>query len=276
MDHPEVTTMEVLGYLELVAFYVCDFVLAQALLRFKKEYPELDDCSPEESPDPYRLSEHWMQQATHAAADMYNNSISDSYRGAHVSGDARNGDAGMSERDRLYGGAGRPPLVSQRVAHFAVVVASVFGPLAAALMLFMPHSFQWMTHQRPAWIRDVFVAVGLALDAILIARTAAIVKLPEVSKDYWLSLMWFRLDFMLLVGAVALFGFGAVFVGPCLLCVGGYLAYRMVRLEKRLSSLQSETQLLPEEVMDATRVLVPGSEESKKASGLGEGYSNLA
>lgn len=260
---PPVTAFYILSCIELTAFYIFDFIFAQALNRYKRDFPELDDCAPEDTPDVD--SSGFVRVVANGAINMYQ---------GREGGSAERRDydepSAVEEPLSLAAAAGANPV------HTVVVVASVVGPLCSVLMTVLPHSASWMAQERPTWLRDIFVAVGLALDVLFIARTLSVIRFSEVTKTLWLSLMWFRLDFMLLMAAVALVGFGSIVVGLCLLAVGLYLAKRVMQLEKRLASLQLETQLLREDGMDVERVLVPGSEESKKAVGHGDGYTNLA
>lgn len=259
---PPVTPFYVISCIELTAFYIFDFIFAQALNRYKRDFPELDDCAPEGTPD--IDSSGFVRVVANGAMNMY-----------------QGGDGGVENHGREELGVSAEPLSLAAAAganpvHTVVVVASVLGPLCSVLMTLLPHSASWMAQERPTWLRDIFVALGLALDVLFIARTLSVMRFSEVTKTLWLSLMWFRLDFMLLMAVVALVGFGSIVVGLCLLAVGLYLAQRVMQLEKRLASLQLETQLLREDAMDIDRVLVPGSEESRKAVGHGDGYTNLA
>ncbi|CCW65445.1 unnamed protein product [Phytomonas sp. EM1] len=101
-----------------------------------------------------------------------------------------------------------------------------------------------------------------------------LLELVEVSKTRWISMMWFRLDFMFIMSVVALFGAGAWLVALCLCSVAVYSVHRLIKMEKHLNKVQRDTQLVRGEV-DVSRVLKPGTEESKRATGIHEGYNAL-
>lgn len=58
-----------------------------------------------------------------------------------------------------------------------------------------------------------------------------------------------------------------------MIAMAAYLAHRVMKMEKYLQRMQSQTQLVRGEVMSVDRVLKPGSEESKKAVNAHSGYN---
>lgn len=243
------TMMAYLANLELAAFYVIDFVLAQALNRFKRDHPELDECAPAEAPE--LDSQGFVNVVAAAAIERYRGEASTS--------------SSTADQFAQY---------NMNPMHFGAVICSVVGPLLSVLAVLLPHGFAWLNLSRSSVLRDVGVCVCTAMLAVYAARTYSILQLPEVTKSLWLSLMWFRIDFMLGVTAVSFVGFGALYISICLLVVSVYLALRLSQLERKLLHVQRDSQLLREEVF-TDRVLAPGSEESKKASGIDDGYSQL-
>uniref|UniRef100_A0A0A9XJN4 Uncharacterized protein C34E10.8 n=1 Tax=Lygus hesperus TaxID=30085 RepID=A0A0A9XJN4_LYGHE len=81
---------------------------------------------------------------------------------------------------------------------------------------------------------------------------------------------------MFLMALVAMFGAGMWLVALCMTAVAAYLAHRVLKIEKYLHHLQTQTQLVRDEVMAVNRVYKPGSAESKKAVGGDSGYHAMA
>ncbi|PWV10118.1 hypothetical protein C3747_72g136 [Trypanosoma cruzi] len=77
---------------------------------------------------------------------------------------------------------------------------------------------------------------GLAAVFVFAARTTHVAQYSDVSKQQWILLMWFRLDFMCIMSVVALCGAGAWLVAGCMFAVALYLAHRVMRIEKRLAT----------------------------------------
>lgn len=273
--------------LELSIFYVFDFYFVQALNRYKREYPELDDCAPESLPDidGIEITSAALTAAKEAAA------VLTSHNGPQSSPiDNLHSYEGENPRQYVKTGEGRVTSSTNSVnspfsvkstfrscsLHAFVVIASLVGPICAILMTLFPTFTLWMSRSRPGWLRDIAVMIGLGIDVLFIARIRYVQHFAEVSKSMWVSLMWFRLDFMLLMAINAIIGFGAFLVGFCLLVVDSYLIYRILKLEKTLVSQQVETQLLRDDAMtQINQVLVPGSEASQKAVGANSGYTAL-
>eukprot|EP00796_Vickermania_ingenoplastis_P001693 gene1693-1055_t len=203
-----------------------------SLNRFKQDFPEIEDCAPSESPDVD--AEQLARGIASAAVDQYS-----TYTNRHAGADG-------SDAFQLSHVVG---LARRNLVHTATVFASIIGPVYATLALVFPSSMG-MAWDSASWIRDVSVAVGLAIVLLFTARTIVVNRMREVTRAGWISLMWFRLDFMLILGIIALFGLRMVPVGICMTTVGLYLAHRMALLEKRLSSQQTDTQLLPEDTSD--------------------------
>lgn len=275
--------------LELTIFYVFDLYFVQALNRYKREYPELDDCVPPSLPDVdgSEIAKAALMTAHEAATALGSRSdAKDSLNASYMAHKAENPQHSMLMGDgEGAGGASADSIRSlfsskaaflSRPLHAAVVIASVLGPTLSLLMTLFPHFTMWMGRGRPAWLRDIALMIGLAINVLFIARIRYLQHFSEVSKSMWVSLMWFRLDFMLLMAINAIIGFGAILVGACMLFVDLYLIYRIIRLEKALESQQLETQLLRDDaITQVNHVLVPGSTESKKAVGIDSGYTEL-
>lgn len=265
MSPPDVNLYYFISCLEMTFFFVVDFVYTQGLNRYKREFPELDDCAPRGVPDvDSKETMRFLAEVTERA------------REGNVDGIFSSSSLGQPTAEEGRDIESRQWIIEMKLVHAAVVVASIVGPLCALLMTLLPHAMVWAAHDRPSWLREICLPIVFALDALFTARTLSLGHLSDVSKTVWLSLMWFRIDFMLIISLVAFIGFGFTVVGLCLFAVSLYLAYRIMELEKRLASLQEETQLLRSEDTDVKIVLVPGSEESKHAVGISEGYSQLA
>lgn len=273
--------------LELTVFYVFDLYFVQALNRYKREYPELDDCAPQSLPD---VDGNEITRAAFVAAQGAANVLNTRNDTQLCSGDNPNSRDAENPQNYVKMGEGRsgssadsvPSLFSSKAAFFArplhafVVIASMVGPICAFLMTLFPHFTLWMSQDRAGWLRDIAVMIGLAIDILFIARIRYVQNFAEVSKSMWVSLMWFRLDFMLLMAINAIVGFGAILVGMCMLVVDLYLIYRLMKVEKALESEQLETQLLRDDAMTQVNdVLVPGSVESRKIAGVDSGYTAL-
>ncbi|EAN84067.1 hypothetical protein, conserved, partial [Trypanosoma cruzi] len=128
----------------------------------------------------------------------------------------------------------------------------------------------------PVWVQYAALIPGLAAVFVFAARTTHVAQYSDVSKQQWILLMWFRLDFMCIMSVVALCGAGAWLVAGCMFAVALYLAHRVMRIEKRLAHLTHETQLVRGEV-DIEHVYLPGSEQAERAlaSSDVQGYNAL-
>lgn len=273
--------------LELSIFYIFDFHFVQALNRFKREYPELDDCAPESLPDVdgNEITSAALMAAKEAAAVLTSRNGPQSspidnfhsYETENPEQYVKTGDGGVaSSANSVNSPFSIKSSFQSRPLHAFVVIASLVGPMCAILMTLFPSFTLWMTRSRPGWLRDIAVMIGLGIDVLFIARIRYVQHFAEVSKSMWISLMWFRLDFMLLMAINAIIGFGAILVGVCLLIVDSYLIYRILKLEKTLVSQQIETQLLRDDAMSqVNQVLVPGSKASQTAVGVDSGYTAL-
>lgn len=262
-----------LGLLELVAFFVCDYLYARALNAHKRQFPELEDCAPTESPDLDTVAV--LDSLATTAVEFYDQSREritgeSGTRGARTYTSV---DSPLPELPEVPSVPGASHALNPL--HAVVVVCGVAAPLAAVLLLLLPGPFGWTAFYVPLWLSYLAITPGLAVVGLYGARAYSLVSYTDLTKTQWISMMWLRLDFMGIMGVMALVGVGAWFVAACMIGVAAYLAHRVMKVEKHLRSIQRDTQLVRDEV-DVTRVLKPGSAESKRAMGIQDGYSALS
>lgn len=257
-----------IGLLELVAFFFVDFIYARSLNVHKNNHPELEECAPTGSPDLDTVAVLDSMAATAVQMVQHERQRFSGAVPAGNSGDYASLDALSPAAASGSGGLSSNPL------HTAVVVCGAAAPLLVVLRLLFPSLMGWTTFGVPPWLSIVTVVPGLAVTGLYAARATTLSGLIDVTKSEWISMMWFRLDFLFIMSVVGLLGVGAWLVAVCMVSVAAYLAHRVMQMERRLSRIQRETQLVRGEV-DVSRVLVPGTEESRKATGVSEGYTGM-
>lgn len=268
-----------LCFLELIVFFAFDFVYAKKLNEQKSAHPELDDCAPTESPDLDTMAV--LDSLTATAVDLYQHER-ERFTGVPAPASTREysslDDHTTTTAAATTGAGGdRPDALDhggKNMLHTLVVVCGVVAPVLTLLLILMPSAFGWTRFGVPNALAYMAAVPGLAATALYAMRSHELTQVYDVTKTEWINMMWFRLDFMFIMAAVAFFGLGAWVITGCLLVVAMYLAHRVMKMEKQLNRVQRHTQLVRGEV-DVTRVFVPGSAESKKATGVSEGYSAL-
>ncbi|CCD14018.1 unnamed protein product [Trypanosoma congolense IL3000] len=256
----------------LIAFYVADFLLARLLNSLKDDHPELDECSPEETPDLDPLTViNSLQKTAEEMVDYQRRR----FRTGEAGGFAADSTATVDVGDI-------PPMSApsshrkSNVMHTIVVLCGIAGPFVVVFEALLPSVFGWCRFDFPVFVEYIGAFAGLASATVYAGRVSHCSSYRDVTRSQWLELMWFRLDFMCLTSIAAFLGTGSWFVTVCLLAVGFYLAYRVMRIEKRVRALQLETQLVRGEV-DVERVYVPGTAEAAQALGTAgrQGYDAL-
>ncbi|KPI85706.1 hypothetical protein ABL78_5238 [Leptomonas seymouri] len=263
-----------LCFLELIIFFTFDFLYARKLNELKNAHPELDDCAPNESPDLDTLAV--LDSLTATAVDLYQHER-ERFTGVPAPANTREYVTVDEHGPSATAAAEQPEVFSggKNMMHTLVVVCGVASPALTLLLILMPSAFSWTRFSVPSALSYIAAVPGMAATGLYAVRSYETTRVFDVTKTEWIAMMWFRLDFMFLMAAVALFGLGAWMIGGCLIAVAMYLAHRVMKMEKQLNRVQRHTQLVRGEV-DVERVLVPGSAESKKAAGINEGYSALA
>ncbi|CCW69638.1 unnamed protein product [Phytomonas sp. Hart1] len=270
-----------LGLVELLVFLIFDFIYAHALSSHKNNHPELEECAPQDSPDLDTLKVldslaaevveiYKYQRHRLTGSNTHYSYVENDYVTLEVN--PRNPPADGLSSDGLFAPSPRRPVSAL---HATVVLCGIAAPIFTLLTLLFPSAFSWAFFVFPTWLSYVFVAPGLGATALYVARVLMLLELVEVSKTQWISMMWFRLDFMFIMSTVAFLGVGAWLVAICILSVSIYSVHRLIKMEKHLNQVQRDTQLVRGEV-DVSRVLKPGTAESKKATGIIDGYSALA
>ncbi|ESL06317.1 hypothetical protein TRSC58_06011 [Trypanosoma rangeli SC58] len=257
-----------LATIELIFFFTFDFILARILNALKQDHPELEECAPEEAPDLDPI----------AVVDSLRHTVVEIYDYQHQRFTRTSGGA----MDDAVTGAGidetpPPSLYSHGNALYgAVVVCGLAAPVITFLQFVFPTALGWCRFEMPVWLQYLVVIPGLAAAFLFAARTLHVTHYTEVTRQQWILLMWFRLDFMCIMSVVALFGAGGWLIASCMFVVALYLAHRVMRIEKRLAHLTRETQLVRGEV-DLEHVYRPGSAEAEQAlaSSDVQGYSAL-
>ncbi|GET91290.1 hypothetical protein, conserved [Leishmania tarentolae] len=264
----------VLCLLGLIVFFIADFFYAKKLNEQKNAHPELDDCAPSTSPDLDTIAV--LDSLTSTAVELYH------YERRRFTGVAA--PASPSEYAAVgENGVNEPPAASldltdrtgRTVMHTIVVVCSMAAPALTVLLALMPSLFGWTRFRVHSSIAYLATVPGMAAAGFYAMRSYELTQVFDVTKTEWIAMMWLRLDAIFVMSAVAFFGVGAWVVSGCMVTTAMYLAHRLMRMEKQLNRVQRRTQLMRDEV-DVTRVFVPGTEESKKASGINDGYSALA
>lgn len=257
-----------LGTAELLCFFVFDFILARTLNTFKQDHPELEECAPEDVPDVDPVAV--MGSLRQTVVEMYDN------QQRWPGGNAEGGPVNDAINPEVVTPPQPFPCSRKNVLHSAVVVCGLVAPIVTVLQVLLPGLFGWCRFDVPAWLQYVGVIPGLAAVLVVATRTLRVASLSEISRQQWMLLMWFRLDFMCITSAVAFLGAGSWLVAACMLIVALYLAHRVMRIENRLKYLTHETQLVRGEV-DLQHVYPPGSEQARQAlaSSDVQGYSAL-
>lgn len=262
-----------LCFLSLIVFFVADFFYARKLNEQKNAHPELDDCAPNESPDLDTIAV--LDSLTATAVDLYHH---ERERFTGVPAPANTREYAAVGEDGVRGPAAPAMDLGERTGttamHTIVVVCSVAAPVLTLLLVLMPSAFGWTRFSVHASIAYLAAFPGLAAAGFYAMRSYELAQVYDVTKTEWIAMMWFRLDIVFVMAAVAFFGVGAWLVAGCMVAMAMYLAHRVMKMEKQLNRVQRHTQLVRGEV-DTTRVFVPGTEESKKAAGISDGYTVL-
>ncbi|AYU81501.1 hypothetical protein, conserved [Leishmania donovani] len=264
----------VLCFLGLIVFFVADFFYAKKLNEQKNAHPELDDCAPATSPDLDTIAV--LDSLTATAVDFYRHErqrFTGVAAPASPNEYAAVGENGVSEEPAANHDFGDQ--TGKTVMHTIVVVCSIAAPLLTVLVALMPSLFGWTRFGVHSSIAYLAAVPGMAATGFYAMRSYELTQVFDVTKTEWIAMMWLRLDAIFLMSAVAFFGVGAWVVAGCMVTTAMYLAHRLMRMEKQLNRVQRHTQLVRDEV-DVTRVLVPGTAESKRASGINDGYSALS
>lgn len=264
----------VLCFLGLIVFFVADFFYAKKLNEQKNAHPELDDCAPATSPDLDTIAV--LDSLTATAVDLYRHErlrFTGVAAPANPNEYAAVGENGVSEQPAANLDVGDQ--TGKTAMHTIVVVCSIAAPMLTVLLALMPSLFGWTRFRVHSSIAYLAAVPGMATAGFYTVRSYELTRVFDVTKTEWISMMWLRLDAIFVMSAVAFFGVGAWMVAVCMVITAMYLAHRLMRMEKQLNRVQRHTQLVRDEV-DVTRVLVPGTEESKRASGINDGYSALS
>ncbi|CAD2213497.1 hypothetical protein AGDE_03040 [Angomonas deanei] len=254
-----------LGFASLVIFFAADFFYARFLSSLKSSHPELEEYAPAESPDLDTAAV--FDSLTNTATEFYH------HQQQRVSGNL--GEYTNPDSQQTFTDSPASSVFSGNPLHAVVVVCGVVGPVATLLSICFPFLMGWAFWHVPDILAIVVSAPGVAASSLYAIRVYNLCQQLEVSKSEWISMMWFRIDFMFIVAAVAFFGLGGWLLALCLLAVAAYLAHRIMKMEKHMGNVQRQTQLVRGEV-DVTRVHIPGSKESRDASGVSEGYNALS
>ncbi|KAG5471504.1 hypothetical protein LSCM1_01597 [Leishmania martiniquensis] len=263
-----------LCFLDLIVFFAADFFYAKKLSEQKNAHPELEDCAPSTSPDLDTMAV--LDSLTATAVDLYHH---ERERFTGVAAPANS---------REYAAVGENGMIGQRVSsldlgdpagktvlHTFVVVCSIAAPILTLLLVLVPSLLGWTRFRVHPSVSYLAAVPGLAAAGFYAMRSYELSPVFEVTKTEWIAMMWLRLDAIFIMSAVAFFGLGAWVVAGCMVATAMYLAHRLMKMEKHLSRVQRHTQLVRDEV-DVTRVFVPGTEESKRASGINDGYSAVS
>ncbi|EKG06128.1 hypothetical protein TCSYLVIO_002783 [Trypanosoma cruzi] len=257
-----------LATVELLLFFIFDLILARVLNTLKLDHPELEECAPEDLPD--------LDPA--AIVDTLQHNLEELYDHQHrrFTGDTKEYTAFNETEVEFAPVPPPPPCNREKILHGIILVCGPAAPLFTCLQFLFPTAFGWCRFLLPVWVQYAALIPGLAAVFVFAARTAHVAQYSDVSKQQWILLMWFRLDFMCIMSVVALCGAGAWLVAGCMFAVALYLAHRVMRIEKRLAHLTHETQLVRGEV-DIEHVYLPGSEQAERAlaSSDVQGYNAL-
>ncbi|KAG5471836.1 hypothetical protein LSCM4_03394 [Leishmania orientalis] len=263
-----------LCFLDLIVFFVADFFYAKKLNEQKNAHPELDDCAPSTSPDLDTIAV--LDSLTTTAVDLYHHER-ERFTGVAAPANSREytavGENGMIGQPAAGLDLGDP--AGKTVLHAMVVVCSIAAPMLTLLLFLVPSLVGWTRFSVHSSVSYLAAIPGMAATGFYAMRSYELTQVFEVTKTEWISMMWLRLDAMFVMSAVAFFGVGAWVVTVCMVTMAMYLAHRLMKMEKHLNRVQRHTQLVRDEV-DVTRVFVPGTEESKRASGVNDGYSALS
>ncbi|CBH10841.1 hypothetical protein, conserved [Trypanosoma brucei gambiense DAL972] len=261
----------------LIVFYAVDFFFARLLNVLKQDHLELDECSPEESPDldPVLVVSSLQQTAVEMLEYQRRRFRMDEGKGLSVTPEIDPAPPTTVDVGCLSIAAS--PRRSENVVHVVVIICGLVGPFATVCQALFPNAFGWCRFNFPYFVQYIGAFSGVASVSVYTGRVWHCSSYSEVSRKQWLELMWFRLDFMCLTAVAAFLGAGSWVVTICLLAVGFYLAHRVMRIEKRIEALQLETQLVRGEI-DVDRVFAPGTAEAARALGTSDrhGYDALA
>lgn len=265
-----------ISLLDLIIFFLFDFMYANVLSKQKLAHPELEECAPAESPDLDTMAV--LESLSTTAVEMYQ------HERERLTGIAAPANAGeYTSLDRPVAAAeghgashdiGNDGAPKRTIIHGLVMGCGVAAPILTAFTFLFPSVTSWSRFSVASWLSYAASIPGVAAAGLYAMRSYELRHVQDVTKTEWIAMMWFRIDFMFIMAAVSFFGIGGWAIAACLLTVALYLAHRVLRTEKRLNRIQRHTQLVRGEV-DVQRVLVPGSAESKKATGVLDGYNAL-
>lgn len=281
-----------LGSVNLISFFAADLYFAFVLSQLKRDHPSIDDCAPEGEVGGGGAPESgygglgageggsgsaggMSAGGTRSYQDTPNDPVSlviDAARNKG-SGEIAALFIGINPRQFFNPSAGgtynnidspaeQQAQQKQRIIHLAVIIASFCAPFFSVLQILFPSSMAWSMFHSPTWLGYLATVPALVLVVIYGSRALRIGTFAEVSKAQWLSLAWFRLDAMVVMGFLILIGWGDWLVSLCLFIVGTYLAVRVMQTERRLQQVVQNTQLLRTEL---------GSGDGEEMSGFSNG-----
>ncbi|CCW72009.1 unnamed protein product [Phytomonas sp. Hart1] len=251
------------GLVEVLTFLTFDFIYARSLSRHKNNHPELEECAPSNSPD---LDPVGVLDGLTKAAEK----PPDHLTGGGVFTLSFTRDQAPSEVLVREGRIGKGFF---GVLHAMVVLCGISAPILTLLTLLFPFTFSWTLFSFPVWVSYLVVTPGLGATALYVTRVIMLLELVEVTKTQWISMMWFRLDFIFIMSVVAFIGAGAWLITLCMISVAIYSVYRIIKIEKHLNQLHRDTQLMRGEV-DVDTINKSGTVESKKITEIHEAHSS--
>jgi hypothetical protein len=248
------------GCVNLVAFFISDFYFAYVLHQLKQDHPSIDACSPgddEVEMDAMAVMST-LQKTVQNLAEGTSLGVAASLGQRMEEGGTYNEVSEAKERSKLI--------------HKFVIVASFAAPIFGCLQIVAPIAMSWSMFEVPTWLGYLSVIPGLGVCMFYASRALRVANFEDVSKSQWLSMMWFRLDMMCVMGVVMLLGWGDWLLAICLFIVALYLAHRLLVTERRLSAELKHSQLIREEINLET--LRP-STTAAAAEGVNKGYDAI-
>ncbi|EPY29396.1 hypothetical protein STCU_00990 [Strigomonas culicis] len=258
--------LQTVGLLSLLVYFVADLYYARYLSSQRDAHPELEECAPTESPE---------VDTTAAFENLTVTAVNFLQEGRQRLA----GQDGAGARETYASAEAAPSVLGAssfraNPIHTTVVLCSVLAPVLALLTLVASGLLGWTLWTVPTALSLLVTLSGIAAAGLYAVRSFNLSQAADMSKTQWISMMWFRVDFIFVMAAVALLGPGAWLIAFCMFGSGAYMAHRLMKIERHFGSVQRQTQLMRGEV-DLSRVHVPGSKESKQAMGLDDGYSAL-
>jgi hypothetical protein len=242
-----------IGCVNLVVFYVSDFFFAYVLHQLKQDHPSIDECTPGDADD--EIDTINVVSSLHEAVQRVAEGSS-----LGVASSIGHAMDGSDDRSKLI--------------HKLVIVASFAAPVFSLLQIMGPNAMRWSMFDVPSWLGYLSTIPGLGVCMFYASRALRVSNFEDVSKTQWLSMMWFRLDMMCVMGVVILLGWGDWLVAACLFVVALYLAHRLLMTERKLSSELKRSQLIREEINLET--LQPSASSAAVGGGVrSQGYDAI-